>query len=109
MQITTRDIRRFIDKASSWGREVHEKRSRWVEGVDRGRSLRVSGVARQVRGMGEEAARKMIQRLLRDPTDTLRVTLNHGFLRCELSDPWGQPLGKARFSNPTLVSRDRVT
>ncbi len=44
---------------------------------------------------------------LRDPTGTLRVTLNYGFLRCKLLDPRGQPLGEARFSNPTSVGRDR--
>ncbi len=44
---------------------------------------------------------------LRDSTDILRVTLQYGFLSCNLLDQSGQPLGKIRFSNPTLIGKDQ--
>ncbi len=44
---------------------------------------------------------------LLDSADILRVTLKYGFLRCNLFDHSGQPVGKIRFSNPTLIGRDQ--
>ncbi len=44
MKLTANDIRRFMDGVSSLGREVHEKRSRWMEGWMGARTGRVAGV-----------------------------------------------------------------